>query len=395
MTKWDRMIKRKEAREAANAKRHEDRMNEKKKEHSKAIRRVRDGWIIKDAVKISVFSLIALIIIAVFAVYFLIALAFGNDFHINGINNAYAEELKTKKDITEIKDQIKKTKDQLKDVEKKLGESDVNLPAKESLPKRLHHDIENANRTSTAQYNAWLDLNKQYRKAVSDFADAKKENAFLRHEQVRLTKLLDYLLEKEIDVKMEAKPKKSKFIGIVRSNSCLATKTPCIDNKYLVESYDNTNWKFSGGFTMVDGDMKRDQPNARNHWGIYDYSTKKTIVAVDPDGQWFNSRKMAVIIIEPTDFIFPTTKTLSGREMIYHHNAYVTPDCMEAHVVADKKLIQDTVLYIYNACQGTSPTVIQKVKLVETPYPYSSSPHYQELKKWEEKAKNCKTLGCA
>lgn len=345
---FSRGQRRKEIR--AEKKRMKERERQKKQEansskNTKSIRRVSNGWVIKNKVRLSYSAIACLGVISLLVAFFIGGVILGEGEGVF-IPKAFGD----RGEVTVIKNKIIDLKKQIKDVEAKIGELDVNLPAKESLPERLRSQIKSVNKTSTDGYNKWLDLNKEYNKAVADYRAAVKESVFLRHELTRLLKNLEQFLKDEVEAIIALKPKQSEFIGIYRSASCLVPPV-CIDNKFLVTSFDNSNWKYSGKFVMVDGDYKREDPKYKSHWEIYKYSKKNVTVAVDPDAQWSQMKKMAIIIIEPTGFVFNLPKELANRDdLVYNSNAYISRDCMLARVTPDKTLIKDVVLFIYGGC---------------------------------------------
>lgn len=388
---FSRGQRRKEIR--AEKKRMKERERQKKQEansskNTKSIRRVSNGWVIKNKVRLSYSAIACLGVISLLVAFFIGGVILGEGEGVF-IPKAFGD----RGEVTVIKNKIIDLKKQIKDVEAKIGELDVNLPAKESLPERLRSQIKSVNKTSTDGYNKWLDLNKEYNKAVADYRAAVKESVFLRHELTRLLKNLEQFLKDEVEAIIALKPKQSEFIGIYRSASCLVPPV-CIDNKFLVTSFDNSNWKYSGKFVMVDGDYKREDPKYKSHWEIYKYSKKNVTVAVDPDAQWSQMKKMAIIIIEPTGFVFNLPKELANRDLVYNSNAYISRDCMLARVTPDKTLIKDVVLFIYGGCSGPSPLVTNITKLKSTEYSPKDSPAYAEILKWENAKKCAKTKNC-
>lgn len=99
-------------------------------------------------------------------------------------------------------------------------------------------------------------------------------------------------------------------IGIYKSNSCKAQTTTgfgdCPTYEMLVQNFDNTNQAMSGKFIWsdYDNDIYRAAPDFKSHYNFYQYADIPTIIAVDPDTQWFNCCMDAQIFIEPSNFVF-------------------------------------------------------------------------------------------
>ena len=146
-------------------------------------------------------------------------------------------------DTQAIKKEIQKTRAQIKATEDKLSKSDLELPGKMDKPRLLKHQLNNFNKTTTKQYEAWMKVNKDHIQSIKDAQKAKQENEFLHHEQVRLTNLLLELYQNKTDSQTAGRIKTPTFIGLVLSESCKAAH--CMTYADLIQ-YDESIQKVSG-----------------------------------------------------------------------------------------------------------------------------------------------------
>lgn len=174
------------------------------------------------------------------------------------------------------------------------------------------------------------------------------------------------------------------MMSITRSKSCESVYHDtggCIDNRYLVQSYDNTNTAWSGTFDEVNGDLKRGSPQYKNHWMLYQSAEIKTIVAVDPDGEWVRKAATRQIIIEPNNFTFIDKGSKNTNSSFTFYDKIYISGCNRARVAADKDLIQKVVLYFYGNCEGKKPSSTTTVIIPPTPIKLMDYKEYK-YKKW-------------
>jgi hypothetical protein len=184
------------------------------------------------------------------------------------------------------------------------------------------------------------------------------------------------------------------LMSITRSKSCQIVASSdidgCISNKYLVESYDNTIPKYSGYFVEKNGDLVREKPLVKNHWLRYP-DIKKTIVAVDPDGNWAATSTSQQIIIEPINYVYTRAQTNTNGTFSYYQKVFID-ECHLARVAADKDLIQKVVVYMYKGCNGEKPMDKVTVVVPKTPIRLSDYTEYK-YRAWQKDAsEKCKTL---
>jgi len=86
------------------------------------------------------------------------------------------------------------------------------------------------------------------------------------------------------------------YISVILSEVCKLSKK-CPTEKYLADTYDNSNRYLSGDFTNSSGEWKRTKPVYPNVFELYKQSNNYLVIFVDPDD--YTRQRTKNIFIEP------------------------------------------------------------------------------------------------
>lgn len=416
------MLKRKEARESFNAKKHEEKLKKiKDTKPTKFLRRYKSGWILGNFLQVSYTGLVIVIAFTLLIIYIVIA---------TQTASAITED-EAKTELNEAKKLIKDTNEKIRAISVKIHELETNENVLKNKiysmnVKLIEHD--NEQKAAKREYRHTLDLKPskdnnvekkveeaktKYDKALKTYNETKNEVTKLEKELVELIVSLRNLnIEKKIledslqygyfdrltKAKIAVGVKKSdvKFITISLSTACEQSK--CMKYSDLVE-YDNTVQKVSGSLVQVGDDIKRSTPKMKNYWAWYQQIPQFKLVTIDPDYQMILRASNIVVVPE---LILLTDRGNDKNRSIDHvkneryewHDVYVSDDCKSALVEPNKELIPELINFMKNNCDGEPISIPKKIKLTKTPFDINDSPSYAEIVKWNKIAKECKTKKC-
>lgn len=424
------MLKRKQARDSFNEARHKEKMNtlrekREKQKPSKWVRRSEGAWIIKNKIRVSKVGLILLCVITGLAIFLYLS-TLPQFAHAQVIT---ADDEKKQVDIA--KENVKVAEKRLKDIDidvnelhAKNAELEINILKLENDVKKLRdkkndayteyrHSLDlkptpaNLEAVKKTQANAKKEYDiesTKYDKKLVELDKAKKELASnyrkikeLNIEKNNLSAQLKLLYYPDLDnakIKLSLKTKPVKYISVILSESC--AKSKCMKYSDLLD-IDTTIPEVSGKFVEKDGDVRREKSPLREYWHYYNQSPQLKVVTVDPDSNMISIS--SVIEVVPPNVVFLSNsftidknKSLNNLE----HERYEWRDvrvydkCTKAMVVPDKEVIKKTISFMMEGCQGESISTQKTIKLKVTPYSVKDSPHYQELRKWDNAAKACR-----
>jgi hypothetical protein len=289
-------------------------------------------------------------------------------------------------DTEAIKTAIEKTRAMIQNLEDKLAKSNLEINGKLTKPGIIKSQLDNFNKTTTKQYEAWLKLNKDYVQSIKDAQKAKQENEFLRHEQVRLTNLLLELYQNKTDSQTAGRIKTPTFIGLVLSESCKAAH--CMTYADLIQ-YDESIQKVSGKLNP-DGSRQKSKYQNFYRW----YPLNYTHVEIDPNPQIFNYGRAAIIEIFPSNFTLVSMRgnpqdSLKSGHLIEWQNLGHDSECSYSIVTANHTAIKRAINYYKSGCVDKG-FFEKKTELKKTPFRSSESVSYQQMKHWKNAAANCK-----
>lgn len=291
-------------------------------------------------------------------------------------------------DLEDIKKEIEQTKLKIKNNEKKMLKSDLELPGKIDKPKNLQRQINNFNKTTVQQYKDYDNLIKDLNKARKDSQIAKKENTDLHHEQVRLEKLLEFLMDSKTDFQTKAKHHKHQFISIKLSKACLAAD--CMKYRDLLQ-FDTSIQKVTGKLVDDGTDIHREPTKYKQFWNYY--PKNYTTVNIDPPVQLLD--RGALIEIFPTQFTLvsmngdPNQSLKKGHRVEWHDMGH-DQKCRYSIVTANLTAISRAIKYYESGC--SDPGFFEKkIEMPPTPFKYSDSISYKRMQDWKNAAALCKS----
>lgn len=187
---------------------------------------------------------------------------------------------------------------------------------------------------------------------------------------------------------------KYNIIMIEYSQSCkillLHDKTTSCPSLQTLIPFDTSNQKLSGMFFSHNGTWYRTNPQLTNHYKFY----SSTVVCVDCTFPGNIPDYFKTIWIEPVGFSWASTsETEHTAKIVVHSGSYVSLYCQEAGLAFDKVLLNKTITYMINNCNGVLPTINQTLtQKVPTPLDYKSNPTLIH-KYWLDNIKKLGSLG--
>ena len=189
------------------------------------------------------------------------------------------------------------------------------------------------------------------------------------------------------------------IIMLIPSENCLTAiknhvKTGCPPLENLTK-YDTSNQNISGKFVKVNGILERTNPEIKNHWMFYAYSSK-TIICVYCTGNFLIDNLYKTITITPADFAYIPQTFQSVQQTSYIHNGSgwlipinssvneinsglnvqlnrnVDPNCSNAVIKYSDYLLSDTIKYMESDCKTTNYNVTNTMKVPNTPWVYDN-----------------------
>jgi len=155
--------------------------------------------------------------------------------------------------------------------------------------------------------------------------------------------------------------------------------------------YDTSIQKVSGVIKDNGTDLQRSKPIYKQFWNWY--PKNYTAITIDPPAELLN--RGAVIMIYPTNFVYakmnndPNESIKSGYRLEWSGIRHDT-QCTMSFVYANHTLIQRAIQYYKSGCSDPG-LVEKKIPMPPTDFKRSDSIQFQEMLKWQNAAKACKT----